>query len=175
MTGHLILRDPPPSPHAKILQNCDHMPVSFQKFLILGKCDRLRIVAIMNSLAKLARITQKTLFNGLYCNTNIIAQADVTFQPSLLFHTTTINNRWHKDRVENRDLYRHGYIDRVKQSGAMPRISEDSPRIKEIKVFRPSNPFAPKEALFGQNDYIDILGKKIICLLKKVIITVPKR
>ena len=75
------------------------------------------------------------------------------------FHSTTLNGRWHKDKVENRDLYRHGYIDRVKQSGALPRISEDYRRIKEIKVFRPSNPFAPKEALFGQNDYIDILGK----------------
>ncbi len=48
----------------------------------------------------------------------------------------------------------------MKQSGALPRISEDSPRVREIKVFTPSNPFAPKEALFGQNDYIDILGEK---------------
>jgi Mitochondrial ribosomal subunit len=46
----------------------------------------------------------------------------------------------------------------VKMSGPLPRLSEDSERIKTMKVFTPFNPWAPKRALFGQNDYIDILG-----------------
>ena len=116
----------------------------------------------MMSMTKVTRVAQKTLHNISEFSLNFIAQKNRTSLSLASFHTTTLNSRWHKDTVENRDLYRHGYIDRVKQSGALPRISEDSPRIKEMKVFRPSNPFAPKEALFGQNDYIDILGKYML-------------
>ena len=112
----------------------------------------------MISAARLARVTLKSI----HITESIpifVTQANKFGLSVMSFHSTAMNRRWHKDKVENRDLYRHGYIDRVKQSGALPRISEDSPRIKEIKVFKPANPFAPKEALFGQNDYIDILGK----------------
>ena len=114
----------------------------------------------MISLAKLIRSLKKATWISADCSENILKKSVVGWQSSMSFHTSLSKRRWHKDKVQNRDLYRHGYIDRVKQSGALPRISEESPRIKEIKVFRPSNPFAPKEALFGQNDYIDILGKK---------------
>lgn len=107
----------------------------------------------------MARSMQKSLAS----NASWILTPEVTlnngWQSIINFHTSLSVSRWHKDKVANRDLYRHGYKDSTKQSGALPRISEDSPRIHQIKVFRPSNPFAPKEALFGQNDYIDILGK----------------
>ena len=116
----------------------------------------------MMSITKITRVALLTLHNISEFSPSFIAPKNTTSLSLASFHTTTLNSRWHKDTVENRDLYRHGYIDRVKQSGALPRISEDSPRIKEMKVFRPSNPFAPKEALFGQNDYIDILGKYMI-------------
>ena len=115
----------------------------------------------MFSIAKILHITQKSISNVTELTPLFRAQISKTGQPLLSFHTCTQNNRWHKDKVDNRRLYRYGYIDRVKQSGALPRISEDSERIRSIKVFRPSNPFAPKEALFGQNDYIDILGNQM--------------
>ena len=110
-------------------------------------------------ITSMARSMQKSLAS----NASWILAPEVTlnngWQSMINFHTSLSVSRWHKDKVANRDLYRHGYKDVTKQSGALPRISEDSPRIHQIKVFRPSNPFAPKEALFGQNDYIDILGK----------------
>ena len=46
----------------------------------------------------------------------------------------------------------------VKMSGPLPRLSEDANRVNTLNVFTPFNPWAPKRALFGQNDYIDILG-----------------
>ena len=44
-------------------------------------------------------------------------------------------------------------------SGTLPRISNDYSRIKSQRIFKPQNPFAPCNALYGQNDYFDILGK----------------
>ena len=114
----------------------------------------------MIALTKLLQASQKTILTGLDLLPFTVLQPNLSLQCSTFLHTSASNDRWHKDKVSNRDLYRHGYIDRVKQSGALPRISEDSPRVREIKVFTPSNPFAPKEALFGQNDYIDILGEQ---------------
>ena len=66
--------------------------------------------------------------------------------------------RWHQDKVENRNLRRFGYKDYVKMSGPLPRLSEDANRVNTLNVFTPFNPWAPKRALFGQNDYINILG-----------------
>ena len=74
------------------------------------------------------------------------------------FATSSISKRWHREKVENRDIYRFGYFDPVKRSGPLPRLKNDSNLVKEIKMFRPTDPFSPSLALYGQNDYIDILG-----------------
>ncbi len=66
--------------------------------------------------------------------------------------------RWHKDLRENRHVYRYGYKDRVKFTGPLPRLRNDSNPVYALPVFRPDNPFAASQALQGQNDYIDILG-----------------
>ena len=58
-------------------------------------------------------------------------------------------------------LYRFGYKDKVKQTGALPRLSEDAAKIENQRIFEPEAQFAPCRALAGQNDYIDILGKFI--------------
>merc|ERR1719411_2377512 len=75
------------------------------------------------------------------------------------FSTCQISQRWHKDKVENRHWYRFGYKDKVKQTGPLPRLSEDAPKIEDQKIFEPEAQFAPCRALSGQNDYIDILGE----------------
>ena len=56
-------------------------------------------------------------------------------------------------------LYRFGYKDKVKQTGALPRLSEDAPKLENQVIYEPEAQFAPCRALAGQNDYIDILGK----------------
>ena len=118
----------------------------------------------MFSVGKLVQITQRSIANATDV-TLLTTQLKGARLPFVSLHTSALNERWHKDVVENRRLYRHGYVDNVKQSGAMPRISEDSHRLRTIKVFRPANPFAPKEALFGQNDYIDILGNHLFLII----------
>ena len=56
-------------------------------------------------------------------------------------------------------IYRFGYKDKVKQTGALPRLSEEAPKLEDQIIFEPEAQFAPCRALAGQNDYIDILGK----------------
>ena len=60
--------------------------------------------------------------------------------------------------MANRDLYRYGYKDKVKRTGALPRLDEDAKKYDKQPIFEPDAAFAPKRALYGQNDYIDILG-----------------
>jgi len=75
------------------------------------------------------------------------------------FVTSAAHLRWDKDVRENSKIFGHGYQDKVKQSGALPRISNDEERWDARDVYAPENPWALKRALFGQNDYIDILGE----------------
>jgi len=75
-----------------------------------------------------------------------------------LLSTSANAFRWHKDLKETTRITRYGYNDKVKRSGALPRISEDDERWDHRPVHTPDNPWAQKRALFGQNDYIDILG-----------------
>lgn len=76
------------------------------------------------------------------------------------FSTSASSCRWHKDVSKRRIIARYGYDDKVKVSGALPRISEDEEkRWDNRNVYTPPNPWAQKRALFGQNDYIDILGE----------------
>lgn len=75
------------------------------------------------------------------------------------FSTSASVQRWHKDVSNRRQIFRYGYHDKTKWSGALPRISEDDQRWDSRKPYTPANPWAQKRALFGQNDYIDILGE----------------
>jgi len=68
--------------------------------------------------------------------------------------------RWWSDRIANKKRRRLGYHDKVKQEGPLPRVRDDSARIKQAGSYKPSNPWSPSKALAGQNDYIDILGSE---------------
>jgi len=83
----------------------------------------------------------------------------VSFLSFRSFSTGQICQRWHKDKVANRHCYRFGYKDKVKQTGALPRLSEDAPKLENQVIYEPEAQFAPCRALAGQNDYIDILGE----------------
>ncbi|XP_043268062.1 39S ribosomal protein L51, mitochondrial [Venturia canescens] len=71
---------------------------------------------------------------------------------------TQVRYRYHADKIAKGPLIRrYGYSDYVdKFRGLLAR--EETKRIAEIPVYRPTNPWIERKALFGQNDYIDILG-----------------
>lgn len=74
---------------------------------------------------------------------------------------TTVRFRYHAEKVARGPLVgRYGYKERIIQSGMLPR-HKDFKKLP-IPTFNPRDIWNTKRALFGQNDYIDILGNERI-------------
>ncbi|XP_053601515.1 large ribosomal subunit protein mL51 [Plodia interpunctella] len=64
-----------------------------------------------------------------------------------------VRTRYHADK--SRLVRRYGYEEKIWCGGLLPRTGT---RPLPIPEYRPANVWAERKALFGQNDYIDILG-----------------
>ncbi|XP_045105298.1 39S ribosomal protein L51, mitochondrial-like [Portunus trituberculatus] len=70
---------------------------------------------------------------------------------------TSVRHRYHWQKMEKGPLLRnYGEKEPLHNKGLLPHM-EHHKRLP-IPLFRPKNNWAEKRALFGQNDYIDILG-----------------
>ncbi|XP_053203717.1 39S ribosomal protein L51, mitochondrial-like [Panonychus citri] len=82
------------------------------------------------------------------------------FQPnvSCLRFSSSSSSSGYAEYERKKFARRFGNITRHHDKGLLPRLSRQEAGLKSIPVKATTNPWHPRNALLGQNDYIDILG-----------------
>lgn len=100
------------------------------------------------------------VFSLIYClSHSLLSMSWVVNSMRAAINTWTpqvipVRFRYHADKKPF--IRRYGYKNPIDMRGLLPRWNDK--RILEMPIYRPSNAWSEKKALFGQNDYIDILG-----------------
>lgn len=72
--------------------------------------------------------------------------------------TIFIRHRYYAEKVARGPVIRrYGYEENILQKGFLPRDPKAT-RVKPMPLYVPKDSWVDRRALFGQNDYIDILG-----------------
>jgi len=86
-------------------------------------------------------------------NSSNIAKSSQYFNPTV----TSVRFRYHADKVARGPVQRrYGYEEKLIRGGTLPRLADAKPLA--MPEYNPKNVWNEKRALFGQNDYIDIMG-----------------